>query len=149
MLRLVVLLLVLANAGYFAWSQGLLGAWGFAPAPTGEPQRLQQQIKPGALRLLREDEARRTDQQAAVLAKADCLVAGPLDEAQAAGVQATLASWPAGSWVLEPTAGADARARLLKFPAVDDRLRPRLDELPSALRALKLRPCRAPERTAP
>jgi len=41
MLRLLVLLLVLANAGYFAWSQGLLAAWGFAPAATGEPQRRQ------------------------------------------------------------------------------------------------------------
>ena len=59
MLRLVVLLLVLANAGYFAWSQGLLAAWGFAPAATGEPQRLRQQIKPEALRILREEEARR------------------------------------------------------------------------------------------
>jgi len=61
MLRLVVLLLVLANAGYFAWSQGLLGAWGLAPAPTGEPQRLQQQIRPDAVRILREGQARRAD----------------------------------------------------------------------------------------
>lgn len=59
MLRLVVLLLVLANGGYFAWSQGLLAAWGFAPAATGEPQRLRQQIKPEALRILPEGEARR------------------------------------------------------------------------------------------
>ena len=29
--RLLVLLLVLLNAGYFAWSQGLLRAYGFAP----------------------------------------------------------------------------------------------------------------------
>lgn len=63
MLRLLVLLLVLANAGYFAWSQGLLGAWGFAPAATGEPQRLRQQIKPEALRILRENEVRRLDLQ--------------------------------------------------------------------------------------
>lgn len=54
MLRLLVLLLVLANAGYFAWSQGLLGAWGFEPAATGEPQRLRQQINPEALRILRD-----------------------------------------------------------------------------------------------
>jgi len=59
MLRLLVLLLVLANAGYFAWSQGLLAAWGFAPAASGEPQRLRQQIKPEALRILGEDEVRR------------------------------------------------------------------------------------------
>lgn len=61
MLRLVVLLLVLANAGYFAWSQGLLAAWGFAPVATGEPQRLRQQIKPEALRILRGNELRRLE----------------------------------------------------------------------------------------
>ncbi|HEY0886794.1 MAG TPA: hypothetical protein VGE20_16000 [Ramlibacter sp.] len=73
MLRLVVLLLVLANAGYFAWSQGLLAAWGFAPAATGEPQRLREQIKPEALRLLREEEARRLASDAAPAAASSTL----------------------------------------------------------------------------
>jgi hypothetical protein len=31
MLRLFVLLLLLANAAFFAWSQGLLMAWGIGP----------------------------------------------------------------------------------------------------------------------
>lgn len=52
MLRLVVWLLVLANAGYFAWSQGLLAPLGLAPVEQSEPERLQAQIKPGSLRLL-------------------------------------------------------------------------------------------------
>jgi hypothetical protein len=52
MLRLVVWLLVLANAGYFAWTQGYLAPLGLAPAEQSEPERLQAQIKPGALRLL-------------------------------------------------------------------------------------------------
>lgn len=73
MLRLVVLLLVLANAGYFAWSQGLLAAWGFAPAATGEPQRLRQQIKPEALRILREEEVRRLAPDAAPAAPSSSL----------------------------------------------------------------------------
>lgn len=73
MLRLVVLLLVLANAGYFAWSQGLLAAWGFAPAATGEPQRLRQQIKPEALRILREEEVRRLASDAAPAAASSSL----------------------------------------------------------------------------
>jgi hypothetical protein len=34
-----VLLLVLANARYFAWSQGCWRDWGFAPAQQSEPQR--------------------------------------------------------------------------------------------------------------
>ena len=61
MLRLIVLLLLLANAAYFAWSQGLLAPWGIAPAQQSEPQRLEQQIKPQALRILAPDEARRLE----------------------------------------------------------------------------------------
>ena len=46
MLRFFVLVLLLANAGYYAWSQGLLLEWGLAPASQSEPQRLAQQIRP-------------------------------------------------------------------------------------------------------
>lgn len=102
MLRLLVLVLLLANGGYYAWSQGLLRDWGLAPTQPSEPQRLQQQIKPELLRVLPASEARRAD--TAVLAKAQCLLAGPLDEAQLAPVKQALQAWPAGSWTLEPVA---------------------------------------------
>ena len=52
MLRLVIVLLALANAGYFVWTQGYLGPLGLAPVEQSEPERLQAQIKPEALRLL-------------------------------------------------------------------------------------------------
>ena len=52
MLRLLVLMLMLINGTYLAWSQGLLLELGWAPAAQTEPQRLVQQIKPEALRLL-------------------------------------------------------------------------------------------------
>lgn len=52
MLRLVIWMLVLANALYFAWTQGYLGSLGLAPAEQAEPERLQGQIKPESLRLL-------------------------------------------------------------------------------------------------
>lgn len=52
MLRLVIILLVLANAGYFAWTQGYMAPLGLAPVQHAEPDRLQAQIKPGSLRLL-------------------------------------------------------------------------------------------------
>lgn len=52
MLRWAVILLVLANAGYFAWTQGYLDGLGMAPVDQREPQRLAQQVKPEALRLL-------------------------------------------------------------------------------------------------
>lgn len=52
MLRWVVWLLVLGNAGYFAWSQGYLHTLGLKPAEQREPQRVTQQVRPEALRLL-------------------------------------------------------------------------------------------------
>lgn len=52
MLRVVIGLLVLANAGYFAWTQGYLGALGLKPVVQSEPERLRSQIKPEGLRLL-------------------------------------------------------------------------------------------------
>ncbi len=58
MLRMLVLLLLLGNAGYFAWTRGLLAPYGFAPAVQTEPQRLAQQIRPEALRILSPLEAR-------------------------------------------------------------------------------------------
>ena len=52
MLRLLVLLLLLGNAGYFAWSHGTLAPYGFGPAVQSEPQRVAQQLRPEALRIL-------------------------------------------------------------------------------------------------
>lgn len=63
MLRLLVLLLLLANAGYFAWSHGTLAPYGFAPAVQSEPQRLTQQLRPEALRILTPLEARQLESQ--------------------------------------------------------------------------------------
>ncbi|WP_439112464.1 SPOR domain-containing protein [Hydrogenophaga sp.] len=52
MLRWVIWLLVLANAGYFVWTQGYLTPLGLMPHEEREPQRLQGQIQPDTLRLL-------------------------------------------------------------------------------------------------
>lgn len=54
MLRLIVLLLMLLNVGYFAWSEGWLRAYGWAPVQQREPERLAQQINPQALTVLTE-----------------------------------------------------------------------------------------------
>ena len=60
-MRLLVLFLILANGLYFAWSDGWLRAYGFAPAPQSEPQRMAQQIRPEALRVLTPSEFRRVE----------------------------------------------------------------------------------------
>ncbi|SFC28529.1 hypothetical protein SAMN05216344_11314 [Polaromonas sp. OV174] len=107
MLRVLVLALLLANAGYFAWSQGLLANYGLAPVSQAEPQRLAQQIKPAAIHLLNSDEARQLEQPArptgsAPASPSECLQAGLFSEDQAKALRAQLdSSLPAGSWVLQ------------------------------------------------
>lgn len=218
MLRLIVLLLLLANGGFYAWSHGLLLAWGVGPTQQSEPQRLDQQIQPAAVRVLPADELRRIETQLAQAPRPpECLLSPMLDEQQATTLRATLAAWPAGSWTLEaaseparwiiymgqyagveqvarkraelrqlgisfealtnpqlepglslgsfPTEQSalqqlealankgvrtarivqerpEQRGQRLMLPAVDDNLRPRLDELKTVLSTKPLRPCR-------
>lgn len=80
MLRLIVLLLVLLNSVYFAWSNGLLRDIGFAPEQQTEPQRVARQIRPEALRLLTAQQLREA-QAAAARAAAEILQNGPADAA--------------------------------------------------------------------
>ena len=218
MLRLIVLLLLLANGGYYAWSRGMLLPWGVGPTQQTEPQRMQQQVRPETVRVLPADELRRVEQLAAQAPRPpECLQTAALDPAQVAPLQTALQSWPAGSWtidtVTEPArwiiymgkypgveqvarkraelrqigisfeapanpelepglslgsfpneAAANAqlatlaergvrtarvlqerpelRGQRLLLPAVDDNLRPRLDELKNVLATKPLRPCR-------
>jgi signal transduction histidine kinase len=84
MLRLLVLVLLLANGGSYAWSHGLLRTYGFGPALQAEPQRVAQQIQPQLLRVLSSDEARRADAASRPL---ECLQAGLFDDAQASALR--------------------------------------------------------------
>ncbi len=103
MLRLLVLILILANGLYFAWSQGMLRAYGFAPAQQREPQRLAQQVRPEVVRVLTPAEFKRIEAQVqAELAPKECLVVGPFDDAQAAALRHALESALApGAWHIE------------------------------------------------
>lgn len=121
MLRFLVLVLLLANAGYYAWSQGLLREWGLAPARQAEPQRLEQQIQPEALRVGRGKNAPATaalpasepapapapvaasEPVAAAAAPGECLQAGVFDEEQAEAVRRAAAALPQDSWSLQRT----------------------------------------------
>lgn len=141
MLRFLVLLLVLLNAGYFAWSQGMLRAYGWAPAEQSEPQRLQQQIRPEAIRILPTDEARRAEQVALAPPKPpECLQAGLFDEAQTEAVRKVLeTALPAGAWSLETTV-EPARwiVYMGKFPnaAALEKKRAELDKMKLKLQTL-------------
>lgn len=113
MLRLLVLALILVNTGYYAYSHGLLAAYGVAPASQSEPQRMAQQIKPDALRILSPQQvteletatppAVQTTANSSALASAtECLQVGVFNDVQTALLRERLASvLPPGSWVLE------------------------------------------------
>ena len=103
MLRFFALLLILANGLYFAWSEGLLRVYGFAPVQQHEPQRLAQQIRPEAIQILNAVEAKRADAQAqADQAPKECLLAEPYDDAQAATLRHALeAVLPTNAWQIE------------------------------------------------
>ncbi len=51
MLRIAILFLVLANAGYYAWSHGMLRELGMGPTVQEEPHRTQQQIAPDKMQV--------------------------------------------------------------------------------------------------
>lgn len=57
MLRIVAILLLLANGVYFAWTSGWLTGMGLPPAQQREPERLKAQLEPGTLRLLNGERA--------------------------------------------------------------------------------------------
>jgi hypothetical protein len=103
MLRLLVLVLMLANAGFFAWSRGMLAAYGFAPTVQTEPQRMMQQIKPEALRILTPQEASLAQPSSTPSAAAtECLQVGLFNDEQTVVLRERLTSvLPAGSWVLD------------------------------------------------
>ena len=121
MLRLAVIALLLANAGYYAYTQGWLRSAGLALPEQSEPQRVQQQIRPETLKVLRTQGSTAaptppTPPAAAVDAGAsattaaapaadagECLQAGIFDEKQATALRTAAASLPQGSWSLEPT----------------------------------------------
>ncbi|MEN9398012.1 MAG: hypothetical protein RLZ81_2542 [Pseudomonadota bacterium] len=108
MLRFAVLTLLLINGVYFAWSQGLFHAYGFAPTEQREPQRLAQQVRPEAWRVLGPEELRRVETAARVPSRpAECLLAGLFDEERTAALQPALErTLPAGSWTLESASEA-------------------------------------------
>ena len=55
MLRFALLVLLLANAGYLAWTQGWMATLGWVPDTQSEPYRLKQQVRPEVLSVVPRD----------------------------------------------------------------------------------------------
>ncbi len=110
MLRALALLLVLANALFFAWTQGWLGE---PPRQAErEPERLAAQMNADSVRLLPPVAASAAVQaaQRAVQAGLQCLEAGPLAESDLPAAESALraAQLPDDSWARLDSAGAAA-----------------------------------------
>jgi hypothetical protein len=93
MMRVVVLILLLANLGFYAWTQGWLDtALGVSSLGDREPQRLARQVSPQAVRIL-------PPQATPLDSRSVCLEAGPFTPAQVPAAQAVLqAALPAGGF---------------------------------------------------
>jgi hypothetical protein len=107
MLRFFVILLLLANGAYFAWSRGYLAVLGLAPVSQSEPGRMQAQIKPEAVRMLGSNEVRRMEVAAATppppapAKPLECLQSTMLNDKLAQAVRSAAEALPTGSWTLD------------------------------------------------
>ncbi len=109
MLKWAVWLLVLGNAGYFAWSQGYLDTLGLKPAEQREPQRMAQQVRPEVLRLLNGPRAETAPVVVATAPAAPVAVAPP-PPAPMAAEPAAPAPVPAAPPTVAVAAGNGPRA---------------------------------------
>jgi len=125
MLRLFALVMLLANAGYFAWSQGHLRPLGWGPVEQREPERLAQQLAPDKLRLdgAPPPPAAPSPAPAAPPTEATtCLAVAGLSAEQASAVTAALTSADLDNsrWTLDESVLPERWIVYVgKFPSVD------------------------------
>jgi hypothetical protein len=102
-LRALALLLLMANLGFFAWTQGWLdGVVSVRARGDREPERLAREFQPQRVRILPPNEAAAAMAASAPLAAPplSCLEAGPYTPAEALLAEALLQpALPAASWV--------------------------------------------------
>jgi hypothetical protein len=127
MLRLLVVVLILANLAFYAWTQGMLdNVIGVRPHGDREPDRLARQVRPETLRLL--------PPGTAAAATADttpvCLEAGPYTPAQITAAEGVLQTvLPAGSWASLKTEAAPVWIVYMGQYTSRDALQKKADEL--------------------
>jgi hypothetical protein len=93
----VVVLLLLANLAFYAWTEGWLDAVvGARAIGDREPERLNRQVKPESVRILPPSAA--ASEAAPVVLS--CLEAGPFSDIEASAAQSAVqGALPVGSWV--------------------------------------------------
>lgn len=140
MWRIVVLVLLAANALFFAWAQGWLAPLLPPRSDQREPERLAAQVRPELITVLTPKAA--SDAVAAVTASASapaadapetviCLEAGPFTEAAAVAAEAALSqnSVPDGQVLREQTSQASTWGVVMgRFPDRES-MRAKADEL--------------------
>ncbi len=147
MLRIFVLLLLLANGVYFAWTEGWLQTAGFAPPVQSEPHRMGQQIAPESLEILNTKQLQKVQDQARVdQTPKECWQVGPFDVTQANALQRALPGvLVANSWKFEIVTVVKDKQSIqqyqLKIPALPSANRPRLNDLTPALAGRTFQPC--------
>lgn len=99
MLRLLVLVLVLANLAFYVWTQGMLdGIVGMRAQGDREPDRMARQVRPETVRVMSAASAAAASDAARETA-ALCLEAGPYTPAQITAAEGVLQTvLPTGSW---------------------------------------------------
>jgi len=148
-LRLLVLLLLVANLGFFGWTQGWLDALvGKRAQADREPERLTRQIEPQSLRVLSPPEAALAMSGARPGMADACLEAGPFSAADLATVEAALqAAMPGDGWVRR---GSDQSVapNSLRIERASPDLVAQLAHMPGELKgqplAAMFRPCAPP-----
>jgi hypothetical protein len=89
MLRALVLLLALANVGFYAWTQGWLdGVVGVRATGDREPERLARQVRPESVRILPPAAAAAASTPASTPPVLACLEAGPFSTTEFSAAQA-------------------------------------------------------------
>lgn len=118
MLRFALLVLLVANAGYLAWSQGWMATLGWTPEVQTEPYRLKQQVRPDVLSVVPTPPAAATPPPTASSNSATepdeeilpeitvCLQSENMDEAQSKKLQQVLqqSDLPSTSWEMQSSA---------------------------------------------
>jgi hypothetical protein len=105
MLRALILALLVANAAFFAWTQGWLDAVvGTRSIGDREPERLLRQVRPETIRILPPEATSAPAAAEVTPAPSACLEAGPFADAEIAAAQAAAqAALPPGSWATVKT----------------------------------------------